>query len=68
MMGSRSLPVDLTKPVAFINSDATKNGKREGNTILSHRFIPFKAEDKEVLGKATRARINIIHNKGRTIS
>jgi len=64
--GSRSTPTALMKPVPFSRFDATKKGKREGNTMLSHRLSPLAAEFSAVFEKMMRHSIKSTQTAGNT--
>lgn len=53
------MPRYFMKPVLLRISEATKNGKSEGNTMLKQRFMPFKADLKEVDEREIRLSIKI---------
>jgi len=57
MTGSRNMPADFMKPDLFSTSEATKNGKSEGKTILSQRLSPFAADSTAVFEKIISSRI-----------
>ncbi|MDP4183398.1 MAG: hypothetical protein Q8942_20200 [Bacillota bacterium] len=52
------------KLVRFNKSEATKNGNKEGKTILMHRFIPFNADSTAVFENKIRQTIKVIHISG----
>jgi len=64
MTGSRRTPATFIKPVPFRSSEATKKGKREGNTTLSQSFSPFEADSTAVSEKIIRLIIKMMHIKG----
>jgi len=65
IIGSKRIPKHFTKPVLLKISDATKKGKRDGNTVLSQSFKPSPADSTAVFGKTIRRSINKIHAAGR---
>jgi len=50
IIGSKMIPKRLTIPDLLSNCDATKKGKREGNTISNQIFIPLDAALTAVFG------------------
>jgi hypothetical protein len=51
--GWSSVPIKATTPVPINNSAPIKKGRRAGNTILNHVFIPLDAASKDSFGNNT---------------